>query len=73
MQVRGFYSELEFFAGFSQYIKSLISLKDQQGCDGGGGGGGGDSVPISPVYEPKKTGVRSAWGRTYGQSSLIIN
>jgi hypothetical protein len=35
--------------------------------------GGGGAAPVWRVYEPKKTGARSARARTRGQNQLVEN
>ena len=48
-------------------ILYFLFLGEQRSCDGGA------RTPVWRVYEPKKTGARSARARTRGQNPLVDN
>ncbi len=48
-------------------IVDFLFLGEQRSCDGRGGA----QRPVWRVYEPKKTGARSARARTRGQNPLV--
>jgi hypothetical protein len=47
-------------------IVYFLFLGEQRSCEGGG-----RAAPVWRVYEPKKTGARSARARTRGQNPLV--